>query len=136
MTLIPVGTTTVSANATQTVNITLGTISGAVAGSLITGSCTPGVYLYSGNVTTPEDIDQAAPATDSNQPITTQQPVASTTPPYSYLFGALPPGTYTLAFTCQAAADNPAQADASVTFSPVKTGITVMADQTTTANLP
>lgn len=136
VTLIPVGTTTVSANATQTVNITLGTISGAVAGSLITGSCTPGVYLYSGNVTTPEDIDQAAPATDSNQPITTQQPVASTTPPYSYLFGALPPGTYTLAFTCQAAADNPAQADASVTFSPVKTGITVMADQTTTANLP
>jgi Domain of unknown function (DUF4382) len=134
--LIPVGTTTVSANATQTLNITLGTISGAVASSLIPGSCAPGVYLYSGNVTSPEDINQAAPATDTNQPITAQQPVATTTPPYSYLFEALPPATYTLAFTCQAAADNPAQADASVTFNPVKTGIAVMADQTTTANLP
>lgn len=136
VTLIPVGTTTVSANATQTLNITLGTISGAVAGSLITGTCAPGVYLYSGNVTSPEDMNSAAPSTDTNQPITAQQPVASTTPPYSYLFDALPPGTYTLAFTCQATDDNPAQADASVMFNPVKTGIMVTADQTTTANLP
>lgn len=134
--LIPVGTATVSANMTQTVNITLGAIAGAVAGSLISGSCAPGVYLYSGNVTSPEDINQSAPATDSNQPITAQRPVATTMPPYSYLFAALPPGTYTLAFTCQAAADNPAQADASVMFNPVKTGIVVMSDQTTTANLP
>lgn len=134
--LIPVATTTVTANATQTVNISLGTIAGAVAGSLVTASCSPGVYLYIGNVTSPEDINRSAPATDMNQPITTQQPVATSSPPYSYLFGALPPGTYTLAFTCQASADNPAQADASVTFSPVKTGIVVTADQTTTANLP
>jgi len=134
--LIPVGTTTVSANATQTLNITLGAISGAVAASLIPGSCAPGVYLYSGNVTSPEDINHAAPATDTNQPITAQQPVATTTPPYSYLFEALPPGTYTLAFTCEATADNPAQADPSVTFKPVKAGIVVAADQTTTANLP
>jgi hypothetical protein len=134
--LIPVATTTVTANATQTVNISLGSIQGAVAGSLVAASCSPGVYLYSGNVTSPEDINQSAPATDTNQPITTQQPVATSSPPYSYLFSALPPGTYTLAFTCQASADNPAQADASVTFNPVKTGIVVTADQTTTANLP
>jgi hypothetical protein len=134
--LIPVGTTTVMANATQTLNITLGAIAGAVSSSLITGSCSPGVYLYGGNVTSPEDINQAAPSTDANQPITTQQPVASSTPPYSYMFSALPPGTYTLAFTCQASADNPVQADPSVTFNPVKTGIVVTADTTTTANLP
>jgi Domain of unknown function (DUF4382) len=134
--LIPVATTTVTANATQTVNITLGAIAGAVASSLVTASCSPGVYLYSGNVTSPEDVNHSAPSTDANQPITTQQPVASSTPPYSYMFSALPPGTYTLAFTCQASADNPAQADAGVTFNPVKTGIVVTADQTTTANLP
>ena len=134
--LIPVATTTVTANATQTVNISLGAIAGAVAGSLVTASCSPGVYLYSGNVTSPEDINRSAPATDTNQPITTQQPVASSSPPYSYLFSALPPGTYTLAFTCQASADNPAQADPSVKFTPIKTGIMVTADQTTTANLP
>ena len=134
--LIPVATTTVTANATQTVNITLGAIAGAVASSLITASCAPGVYLYSGNVTGPEDINTSAASTDTNQPLTAQQPVAGSTPPYSYLFAALPPGTYTLAFTCQATADNPAQADSTVTFNPVKTGIVVTADTTTTVNLP
>lgn len=134
--LIPVATTTVAANATQTVNISFGAIQGAVAGSLVTGSCSPGVYLYMGNITSPEDINRSAASTDTNQPITAQQPVATSTPPYSYSFSALPPGTYTLAFTCQAASDNPAQADPSVTFNPVKTGIVVDADQTTTANLP
>lgn len=134
--LIPVGTTAVTANATQTVDISLGAIQGAVSSSLVTSSCAPGVYLYSGNVTSPEDINRSAPATDTNQPITAQQPVASSSPPYSYLFSAAPPGTYTLAFTCQASSDNPAQANPSVKFSPVKTGIVVMANQTTTANLP
>jgi Domain of unknown function (DUF4382) len=134
--LLPVATTTVTANATQAVDISLGAIQGAVASSLVTGTCAPGVYLYAGNVTSPEDINRSAPATDTNEPITVQQPLAGSTPPYSYLFSALPPGTYTLAFTCQAAADNPAQADATVTFNPVKTGIMVSADQTTTANLP
>jgi hypothetical protein len=134
--LIPVGTVMVTANATQTLNITLGAIAGAVASSLVTSTCSPGVYLYSGNVTSPEDINQSAPSTDTNQPITTQQPVGTTSPAYSYSFTALPPGTYTLAFTCQASADNPAQADPTVTFNPVKTGIVVTADMTTTANLP
>jgi hypothetical protein len=134
--LIPVATTTVTANATQTVDITLGAIQGAVSSSLVTGTCSPGVYLYSGNVTAPEDINRSAPSTDTNQPITRQQPIATSTPPYSYQFTALAPGTYTLAFTCQAASDNPAQVDPTVTFNPVKTGIVVTADLTTTANLP
>jgi hypothetical protein len=43
---------------------------------------------------------------------------------------------YTLAFTCQAAQDNPDQADAAVTFSPVESAITVTAGQTTTVDLP
>jgi len=47
---------------------------------------------------------------------------------------ALPPGTYTVAFT-QAAQDNPVQADPAVTFSPVITGIVVTADNTTTVNI-
>jgi len=134
--LIPVATTTVTANATQTVDITLGAIQGAVSSSLLTGTCSPGVYLYSGNVTAPEDINRSTPPTDTNQPITRQQPMASSAPPYSYQFTALPPGTYTLAFTCQAASDNLAQADPTVTFNPVKTGVVVTADLTTTANLP
>lgn len=41
-----------------------------------------------------------------------------------------------MAFTCQAAQDNPEQADAAVEFNPVKTGITVVANQTTTVDIP
>lgn len=135
--LTPVATTMVTANATQTVDISFGAIQGAVASSLVPSTCTsPGVYLYSGNVASPEDFNSSAASTDMSQPITAQLPVANSTPPYSYSFTALPPATYTLAFTCHAADDNPAQADASVTFNPVKTGIAVAADQTTTANLP
>jgi hypothetical protein len=133
---IPVGTTTVMANATQTVDVALGAIQGAVASSLVPSSCTsPGVYLYAGNVTMPKDFNSSAPATDTNQPITAQLPVATSNPAYQYLFSALPPGTYTLAFTCQAAGDNPAQADASVTFTKIMTGVVVTADQTTMANI-
>jgi hypothetical protein len=134
--LIPVGTTTVAANATQTVNIELGTIQGAVASALVPSTCTsPGVYLYAGNVTTPEDFNSSAPSADASQPITSQLPAATSSPAYSYLFSALPPGTYTLAFTCEASSDSPSQADASVVFSKTVTGIAVTAGQTTMANI-
>jgi hypothetical protein len=41
-----------------------------------------------------------------------------------------------VAFTCRAALDNPDQADSAVKFTPVKTGITVAAKQTTTVDIP
>jgi hypothetical protein len=117
-------------------NTTVGNIQGQVANTLVTAGCTPGVYLYAGTVTAPEDMNSAAPAGDTNQPIASKVPVATSTPPYYYQFTFLTPGSYTLAFTCQAAQDNPAQADPAVTFSPVKSGIAVTAGQTTTADLP
>jgi len=117
-------------------NTTVGNIQGQVSNALVTAACTPGVYLYAGNVTAPEDMNSAAPAGDTNQPIASKVPVATSTPPFYYQFTFLPPGTYTVAFTCQAAQDNPDQADAAVTFNPVKTGIVVTAQMTTTADLP
>jgi len=131
----PVATTAVTAAQTATVDITLGAIQGQIT-SPLAKDCTPGVYLYGGNVTAPEDWNSMAPSMDLNQPLTSVMPVATSTPPYAYQFAALPPGTYTLALTCQAAQDILGQADAAVTFSPVKTGIMVTADQTTTANIP
>ena len=41
-----------------------------------------------------------------------------------------------MAFTCHAAQDDPDQPDGVVTFSPVKTGLVVSANMTTTADLP
>ncbi len=118
----------------------VGNIQGAVSNTLVvsttTSTCSPGVYLYNGTVTVPEDMNSSATTPDPNQPLSTSAPVANSQPPYYYQFTFLPPGNYTLAFTCQANQDNPAQADSAVKFSPVKTGIVVTAGQTTTADLP
>jgi Domain of unknown function (DUF4382) len=117
-------------------NTTVGNIQGVVSNTLVPNGCTPGVYLYSGTMSTPEDMNSTAPASDTNQPITSKVPVASSQPPYYYQFTFLPPGTYTVAFTCQAALDNPDQADSAVTFSPVKTAVSVTANMSTTVDLP
>jgi Domain of unknown function (DUF4382) len=120
-------------------NTTVGNIQGQVSATLVaaTAGCTPGVYLYSGTVTAPEDMNSTAPATDINQPLASKVPIANSQPPYYYQFTFLPPGSYTVAFTCQAALDNPDQADTTVVkFNPIKTGITVVAKQTTTVDIP
>src|SRR5260370_1000913 len=102
----------------------VGNVQGQITSALPSGG-PPGGYLYSVRVTTPEDWNSTAPSTDTNQPLTSTLPVATSVPPYAYRLTALPPGTYTLAFTCQAALDNPAQSNPAVTFSPVITGIVV-----------
>lgn len=90
---------------------TVGNIIGTVSPALIGTGCTPVVYTYAGSVSNPTDLDSSAPA--STQPVS-ESPVKLNTNTGSYEFTAayLPAGTYTLALTCEAAADNPAQADA------------------------
>jgi hypothetical protein len=117
-------------------NTTVGNIQGVVATTSIPTACTPAVYLYNGTVTMPEDYNSTAPATDSNQPIASKVPALDTAGAYYYQFTFLPPGNYTVAYTCQAALDNPDQIDASVMFSSIKTGITVAAKQTMTVDIP
>ena len=117
-------------------NTTVGNIQGVVAMASIPTACTPAVYLYNGTVTMPEDYNSTAPATDSNQPMASKVPALDSAGAYYYQFTFLPPGNYTVAYTCQAALDNPDQADAGVTFSPIKTGITVTAKQTVTVDIP
>jgi hypothetical protein len=107
-----------------------------VSNTLVPSGCTPGVYLYNGAVTAPEDMNGAAATTDTNQPLASKVPVADSQPPFYYQFTFLPPGSYTVALTCQGAQDNPDQADPVVTFNPVKTGIMVSAANTTTVDIP
>jgi hypothetical protein len=80
-------------------------------------------------------MNSTAPSTDTSQPIASVAPVATSQPPYYYQFTFLPPGSYTVAFTCQAAQDNPDQADAAVTFSQVKTAVAVTANMTTSLDI-
>jgi hypothetical protein len=117
-------------------NTTVGNIQGVVDNTLVPNGCTPGVYLYSGTVTAPEDMNSSAVSSDTNQPQVSKVPVANSQPPYYYQFTFLQPGTYTVAFTCQAAQDNPDQADSAVTFSHVKSAITIAAKQTVTVDIP
>jgi hypothetical protein len=117
-------------------NTTVGNIQGVVSNTLIPNGCTPGVYLYSGTVTAPEDMNGAAASSDTNQPLSSNVLVASSQPPYYYQFTFLQPGTYTVAFTCQAAQDDADTSDSAVTFNPVKTAISVTANMTTTVDIP
>jgi hypothetical protein len=117
-------------------NTLVGNIQGVVSNTLVPSGCIPGVYLYNGAVTAPEDMNGAAAPTDTNQPLASKVPVADSQPPFYYQFTFLPPGSYTVALTCQAAQDNPDQADPAVTFNPVKTGIMVSAAHTTTVDIP
>jgi hypothetical protein len=117
-------------------NTSVGNIQGTVSNTLVPSGCSPGVYLYSGTVTAPEDMNSTAASSDTNQPLASKAPVATSQPPYYYQFTFLAPGTYTVAFTCQANLDNPDQVDSTVTFNPVKTAITVSAGQTTTVDIP
>jgi Domain of unknown function (DUF4382) len=117
-------------------NTTVGNIQGVVSNTLVPNGCSPAVYLYSGTVTAPEDMNSAAPASDTNQPLSSKVLIATSQPPYYYQFTFLPPGTYTVAFTCQASQDNPDQADSAVSFTPVKTAISVTANMTTTVDIP
>ncbi len=118
-------------------NTSVGNIQGQITSPLppgCTASGNAGVYLYSGAVTNPEDMNSTAPSTDTNQPLASKVPVATSAPPYYYQFTFLPPGTYTVAFTCQANQDVSDQADPGVTLIPVAT-TAVTAGQTATVDI-
>ncbi len=109
-------------------NFDEGSITGTVDTTLIPSGCSPTVYVYSGNVT-PTDVDV-------NAPPGTVQPISSalvgtnyTTAQYNFTVAWLPPGKYTVAFTCEANLDDPTTAD-NITFSPV-IHTTVTSGQTT-----
>jgi len=113
-------------------NTMVGAIAGTVDMSLRPGGCTPAVYVFSGAGATPDDMD-----TDNTNPdpVTTAS-VNTTDGTYKAAF--LEAGDYTVAYTCDAAADDPTvdnTADNTVTFSNTAP-VTVTANSTTTRNFP
>lgn len=116
---------------------TIGLIRGTVAASNITAAGCTGdantgagnsVYLYSGSVTTPDDIGGSG-----TQPFVTA-PVKfdAATGTYGYTIAYLPAGSYTAAFTCQSMGDDPEVDDATVFSAPAAAPVT--AGATTTVN--
>jgi len=109
-----------------------GSITGSVATSLIT-CLDPVVYVYSGDVT-PGDVDITGTNPNNHQPISTALVgFNQTTSNYNFTVGFLPPGEYTVAFTCGGSLDVANQSN-TLTFQPV-THATVQAHLTTFIDL-
>ena len=106
-------------------NTQVGAIGGTVAATLVTSGCSPAVYVFEGSGVTPDDVDGAAP-----DPLTTARvELDANSGQYVFTAGFLLPGAYTVAFTCAAAADDPATNDA-IAFTGTQSA-TVTASQTT-----
>jgi hypothetical protein len=105
-------------------NTLTGAIAGTVDAALVPAGCTPAVYVFEGGGVTPDDIDGTAP-----DPVTTAT-VKLDAGVYKYKAAFLEAGSYTVAYTCQAALDDPAVNDALV-FSGTAT-VPVAAKTTTT----
>jgi len=105
-----------------------GALSGTVSAALATASgCRPAVYVFTGHNASANDEGSALPPYAS----AIVRPAGAE---FFYRVPFLPPGNYTAAFTCAAAADNPEQDDAT-TFSNSK-NVSVAESQTATANFP
>ena len=84
-------------------NVMVGSISGTVDASLVPSGCTPAVYVFAGSAVTPDDIDGIAP-----DPVSTASvKLDSNDGMYKYKAAFLEAGSYTITFTCDAAADDP-----------------------------
>lgn len=108
-------------------NAQVGKISGTVDNARIVDGCSPAVYVFSGAGVTPDDVDGTAPDPVSSAAVK----LDTGTGQYTYTVAFLAPGSYTVAFTCDAAADDPETSD-TLTF--VAQDATVAHDQVTTVD--
>jgi len=106
----------------------VGSIAGTVDAALVPGGCAPAVYVFQGSAIVPDDIDGIAP-----DPVTTANvKLDSSDSLYKYKAAFLEPGSYTIAFTCDAAADDP-MVDDTLSFSGTTT-VSVATNTTTMHN--
>jgi len=100
-----------------------GAVSAARAGA---AGCRPAVYVYTGHGATPDDVGSALPPYASA--------IVRLDTDYAYRVAWLPAGNYTVAFTCEAAADDPELDDDIALEDPQN--VTVRAEETETADFP
>lgn len=121
-------------------NLTAGSISGTVADALVLDeACVNNgdnndmgnvVYLYTGTVDSPADMSGNADTDPLASAIVTYDDQTNS---YSYSFGFVAAGDYTLAFTCDALIDDPLAVDELIFSAPVT--VQVVADQNATADI-
>lgn len=104
-----------------------GTLTGTILTDLADDiDCTPFVYVYSGNSITPDDMDST---TGSDPVVSVPVKLNVSSNSYTYRASFLEAGSYTVAFTCDGALDNP-DTDEALVFS--RTGNADVSANTTT----
>jgi hypothetical protein len=107
----------------------VGAIAGSIDSALVTADCLPKVYVFSGTDTVADDIDESGAPPDVDPVVVASVTVGSTSA-YAYRAAFIPPGSYTVAFTCSN--DDPV-ADETLTFVTPK-NVTVQANLIGTAD--
>lgn len=106
----------------------VGMLTGAVDSALIaaqcSGSATGAVYVFSGAGVTPDDVDGSDP-----EPLASGMVSLQGDGSYRYTVAFLSPGSYTAAWTCDAAGDLPESGE-DLVFAGT-TDVTIVTDQTT-----
>lgn len=88
----------------------VGAIAGVIDSALVAENCLPKVYVFSGDSVTPDDIEESGPASDVDPLVVANVAVQNGATSYPYRAAFLPPGSYTVAFTC--GDDDPTEDDA------------------------
>ena len=108
----------------------VGAITGTVDTALVTAECLPKVYVFAGAGVVPDDLEETGPTPDQDPLTVASVGMADGSTEYRYHAAFLPPGNYTVAFTCS---DDDTTADDSLIFStPQET--TVQANLISTVN--
>jgi hypothetical protein len=96
-------------------NANVGAIAGTIDSALVTDTCAPKVYIFSGANVVPDDIEDAD-ATPDVDPLVVADVRLGEASGYSYHAAFIEPGAYTAAFTCSD--DDPTADDASTFLAP------------------
>ena len=94
-------------------NANVGAIAGTIDSALVTETCLPKVYIFSGAGIVPDDLEEAAISNDVDPLLATDVSIQNGSTGYSYRAAFLPPGAYTVAFTCS---DDDPTLDDTLTF--------------------
>lgn len=108
----------------------VGAIAGQVDSTLATAECLPKVYVFSGSDVVVDDIEESDAAPDVDPVVVAGVDVENGSTAYRYHAAFMPPGAYTVAFTCSD--DDPTDDDVLTFLAPQN--VTVQANLISTAD--
>jgi Domain of unknown function (DUF4382) len=108
----------------------VGAIAGTVDSALVTETCLPKIYVFSGANAVPDDIEEASLAGDVEPMVVAGVTIENGSAAYQYRAAFIPPGDYTVGFTCSD--DDPATDDVLTFLTPQN--VTVQANLISTVD--